>query len=643
MFRKILITIFLCVTVYRFWVFLFYLPPYESSDDLSLFNPVYMLLHYGGLKYPAYGYFETMTVHPPLHYYLVAGLFKITSSLFYAERLQVFAGFLLCLFLLFRSELSDELKVTGALSLVYAVHNQTLSIRPDIPLSFFWLGGLIALQTSSNEKWKGSKLITGSILLSTVSCMHYFASFAFTGIFLFVCRVCTTQPAVVAKKKLLQLTVPVVIIVGGYLLLQVLPNFLEIVQQILTVKESVNTSSFAKHYEYYQRWYSDYPIVNYMLIIPGCIWGLVIFSFVPQLRLVAWSSVPLTFFVFLFSKGKSGGYYLPEMLLFWWSLSFVALRTITILTEHIGGKKTRIWLIGVTFILVGWRMWERANVLLGMVHRIYSAEEVLHFESEQNTARACCKKLNGINARIGGRMDLWYVSGASDWYFVSPDLTWKSNTNYDANLHEYFNHFDVIADHPHMSYSSDRDDGHTLLSWYVNDTLKLKGFYITNNYRESFRPVVDLVILPQLFYSAEKPEKIKGILVDNNAQIISFESCDTLGDYIFMNMVTAFPPENLDSIAHISVGCALFILPDRRGKKHQSWEDAKECVFCAVLSKEQFEKHLMYIRLAGKIKDVYSMKSHIENKDELLKALKNEPPVRFFKGYENFVQKKPYY
>lgn len=44
-------------------------------DELGLYNPSYMLAHYGNLTYPAYGIFDQIIVaHPPLHVGVI-GLF----------------------------------------------------------------------------------------------------------------------------------------------------------------------------------------------------------------------------------------------------------------------------------------------------------------------------------------------------------------------------------------------------------------------------------------------------------------------------------------------------------------------------------------------------------------------------------------
>src|SRR5207245_1092108 len=63
----------------------FFVDRWQEFDDLGLFNPPYMKAHYGKVTYPAHGQFRAMTVHPPLHYWIIGTLMQIGCPPYYAE------------------------------------------------------------------------------------------------------------------------------------------------------------------------------------------------------------------------------------------------------------------------------------------------------------------------------------------------------------------------------------------------------------------------------------------------------------------------------------------------------------------------------------------------------------------------------
>jgi hypothetical protein len=70
-----------------------------------------------------------------------------------------------------------------------------------------------------------------------------------------------------------------------------------------------------------------------------------------------------------------------------------------------------------------------------------------------DVGRARAQETVGRSALIGGRLDLWYVSGAHDWFGVEPDPLWKKDTS-AVNLREYLSRFDYIVEHDRLSYTT---------------------------------------------------------------------------------------------------------------------------------------------------------------------------------------------
>ena len=54
-------------------------------DEIGLFNPTYMNVHYGKISYPVHGYFDSMVVHPPVHYKMIAAFMSRGFTYYYAQ------------------------------------------------------------------------------------------------------------------------------------------------------------------------------------------------------------------------------------------------------------------------------------------------------------------------------------------------------------------------------------------------------------------------------------------------------------------------------------------------------------------------------------------------------------------------------
>jgi hypothetical protein len=78
----------------------FFVDHYQQFDDLGLFNPPYMKAHYGKVTFPAHGEFRAMTIHPPLHYWIIGTLMRLGFRPYYAEAIPPFFMILLSLVLI---------------------------------------------------------------------------------------------------------------------------------------------------------------------------------------------------------------------------------------------------------------------------------------------------------------------------------------------------------------------------------------------------------------------------------------------------------------------------------------------------------------------------------------------------------------
>ena len=153
--------IFFCI--FLFVIHCFCTDRIVLSDELTLYNPVYMYLHYGKLTYPVHHFWDIpVIVHPPFHYQTIAYLVKLGIGFFYAETLPVFFFMLLSLYLLFRSHFSLIIKIGFTFALLSTIMMDEVSliksIRADYTLCLVWLAGLLALESGRLDNWNPKRL-----------------------------------------------------------------------------------------------------------------------------------------------------------------------------------------------------------------------------------------------------------------------------------------------------------------------------------------------------------------------------------------------------------------------------------------------------------------------------------------------------
>ena len=176
----------LVIIVYALAVY-FFVPRGSEIDELGLFNPVYMKLHYGRMTYPVYGFFQSMFVHPPVRYSEVAALMRAGFTLPYAE------GFMPCFLAIAialavaQAKFSSGSKLCllfgffAALTWLNSIDESLSTLRPDLQLALAWFLALVLLQDGYVREWNLSRLFLGSFALTYASGLHYYGVVAFVG------------------------------------------------------------------------------------------------------------------------------------------------------------------------------------------------------------------------------------------------------------------------------------------------------------------------------------------------------------------------------------------------------------------------------------------------------------------------------
>jgi len=191
-------------------------------------------------------------------------------------------------------------------------------------------------------------------------------------------------------------------------------------------------------------------------------------------------------------------------------------------------------------------------------------------------ARACTREILGMNAVVGGRSGLEYISGGTHWYDVSSDLLWAEDLS-GIDLKEYFSCFDAIADYPHMSNYSRNDRHATISSWYAEGMLSLRGFFFTSNAGSNFNIH---------FFTAEKAGPVAGYGYRSDGQLFRFNEEEN-GSFVFVSLMVPVS-STYQEISGKSVFFDLLYLPNPEGPIEQVGKDVKTFLLNAVLPYDDY-------------------------------------------------------
>lgn len=583
-----LVAMNLAIAIYAVAMFLF-VPRTSDVDELGLFNPIYMKLTTGHMTYPVYGYFDSMFVHPPVRYLEIAYLMKAGLTFPYAEGFVVFlltiaisAAILLGKFDPL-SKLSLTFGFSSALLYISTVYDKTYNVRPDTQLALAWLLALILLQDGLNRQWNIPRFFLGAFLITYASGLHYFGICGFLGLLYYFVRAWTNLPRAWFLKVSGAMVAGACLFGFPYIFLFVLPDW----RGIINISHAVQAqgsfwSPIQRHFQQYSFWLlSSRPLRLWPLIypflslkIPLFAAGATILALKKDVRGIALGSVPLTAFVFFYSQGKSDGYYLPELMIFFcglglfasWSLAFVFSRLL---------RRPSAWITSVCFLMFfGWA------TELGYPEYAQAKVSSAPLVAPMDIARACARQMVGNNAFIAGRIGLWYISGAQGWFDPAPDVLWQHDIS-QIDLHDYFSQFDYVVEHDHMSNVTVNARQESLPSWYVSGLLKLRGFFLSDLHDN----------MNFLLFSTTPSAAMTGYIFERN-KVLRFDE-EPAGRSVFLSRLCGFeswPPVNRFHLPRFSAiylpkasrdGSTSMLPQARRG-------DPQAAVVSSVVTSEEF-------------------------------------------------------
>jgi hypothetical protein len=635
---------------------------YPTFDETVLYNAVYTELHTGQMTYPAHGDFDGMVIHPPLHYLEIAWLMRLGFGFFHAAGVLILIPLGLCLWLIRAGRFPAIVKLAlmAGLFMTIFIWAPVQGGRPDLNLTLSWFAGLLALESARLDSWKTWKLGLGGFLLTYASGVHYPGIVACTGIVIYAVRLWRSLKFSAAKPKLLALITGGLLFGIPYLLLFVVPNWEDIRAMTKAVQGSGGiTEAFNRHLAAYQflslqlenSWVFR-PIVSTLSLpilklgIPAIVVAPFLWFFHPAIRGIALAGLPLPLFILLGSQAKSivyTGYYIPEILLYLTGLILLFTTLLTWVIGRVFGDRHRYLPILLVCLFTVACIVDIPNTLANKFSlnidnsalppgKVAADAVKMYLTAERGSkhqfrlqhldleiARASAKEMVGETALVGtSSATVWYTGGAKKLAFVTSELLYPADVS-KVDLKQYFSSFDALVQDSHQSWVTWNKQRSTLLSWYGDRTLQLKGFFfgdprVEREYGQSY--------LSYLLFNTKPTKPLTGYgFVDQ--KLYRFEE-NPSGDQVF---TVAICPVN--TLNNQQLNLDLFNTWYLPGKTNQLPTEKVANAF--VMPRDQYQTVQSLIATQCQIRDQHFGVIQMIDSNLLLNKLKNrDTTIQFY-------------
>ena len=502
-----------------------------DMDELTFYNPSYMISHFGKWTYPGYAhrvYFDDPVItHPPLHVGLIGLLGRLGFTYYYAEATPTVFFFLLAIVVILRGAFPAPVKLgllfsIGFLMLTGETFGLVFGTRPEGELHAAWFAGLVLLESGRLENWNRPKLFAGAFLLTWASGVHYYAGAAFLGVAVYIIWALRNLGWKDGWPRVLALCVGGCLFGIPYCAFYLVPYFKKIWSAI---QANDGNQGIAAAVRTHLEWYRRFARLDYVptllrkpfgLGVPLLVFSTAILALVRSTRGLALAALPLQLFIFALASHKLSSYFIHEVAFFAGAVAVGLL----VLAEQLW---RRVKLPGQLFLPVAASLLTIYLVSGNPALRAAMVSEEPHVQ-EADIARAASRVILGPQARVAGRLGAWYASGAKYWWDIESDMLGPDPHNPST----YFSNFDAVAEYTHMSDVTDRS---SISSWYAAGVLKLRGFYFGETNEQ-----LQLVLL-----SAAAPPQVVGYAARNH-QLYRFEE-HADGDYEVLSAVCPVTPE----------------------------------------------------------------------------------------------------
>jgi hypothetical protein len=459
-----------------------------SVEEIGLFNAPYMVAKYGKASFPAYafwypGAYDSMWVHPPVHYTIVGLLMKLGMGFYYAEAFPMVAMSFLILYFVVSGRFPTSAKLgllcgfAAMMTVVATVHrvDHSFHVRPDFQVALAWLCGLVALENARLDEWNQTKLLVGGFLVTFASGLHYFAWAGFTGLAVYVGWAYRSLGSSQATRRIIALSCGACLFGIPYLLFFVRPNWPNIMLLMESVPYVGTLHTLQSHFETYSR-LADLmanslggfaPAQGLELIlrlhIPPFLVGLALLTAIPATRGLGLAALPLPLTLLVYIRRQAVNYLVSDYAVFFLGIGVASFVMLQFVADRWLPSRTRrpvLCVAAASFILFSFANAPMREVNLSLEVRTHG----MHLE------RAAAREILGPGSTVGSRLGLWYTAGATHWFDVTHTLLWTL----PDDLPRYLARFDALAEYPFLS---ERTATHvTIPSLYVSGLLHLRGF-----------------------------------------------------------------------------------------------------------------------------------------------------------------------
>jgi hypothetical protein len=452
-----------------------------GPDEFSLYNPSYMVSHYGRATYPIFFRYDATIIHPPLHAEAIGLLNFLGFTWYYAEATPVVLWLLLAIWVVVRGAFPASVKLGLLFGMAFL-----MSVGPRIGFVYFgmrpeghveaaWLAGLLLLEDGRLKAWSSSRLFAGALALTWASSVHYYAGAAVAGVAVYLVWCLKDLGWKAARPRVWALTAGAAVFAVPYLAWYVLPHFREIVEWIRNQQGGGTMAvSIRSHFELYAEWAKGAAMPRAVawpmgLGIPLMLISTALLLAVRSTRGLALATLPLEATIFLFAAHKQSVYLMHEISIFAAAVAVAALVGAEWLTGRWLPARWRAVVPPAAAILFGCYLWP------GNFRAATGAISFKPRTNEAEVARAAARRILGPH--VAARMLLWYASGAEVYYNPQMDLNWVPEIRVDPL--SLFENFDAVAEYENFSAETQASQRTTISSAYADGALQPRGFYFS--------------------------------------------------------------------------------------------------------------------------------------------------------------------
>lgn len=604
-----------------------------TFDEAGLYNPAYMLLHYGRMTYPIHGHFDDMVIHPPVHYLVLAWLMKTGLSLFHAAAVPPILFFLILGWMLLFSPFQFPVKV-GLLFGTYLavlVWTSIQTVRPDVSLSLAWIAGLASLEAGRLAQWDSKRLFAGSLLLTYAATLHYPGSFCWIGALVYVVWSALSLPWLEARRRVAAITAGILLIGVPYVLLFLIPFRHEIYDVIHQVQGPGGAAvAIRQHLEAYRRYSNlrhlfaaNQPLVQTLLAplwhwrVPAAFVGAPLLFAFPCTRGLALAALPQVLFILLGARHKDtrfSGYFAPELILYLSAAISLAMAVMLFLARRLPSRiaSTAVVTLGL------------AGLTALTLHDKSSVADAIRFTRNLNDldlGRAAARDIAGPHAFVGSTsLGVWYTGGASDFYDVSPEIRYGPSLAIDPK--KYFSRFDGLVIDQLNSWVTWNKERVGLTSFYLSRDLHLKGFWFNDRRGEGESQLSWL-----MFAAASSP--VRGYAT-RNSRMYRFEQAEA-GDSVFFCAVC--PAADLRNHGQFDSYLTLYF-PLAADEDPRTGPDSTLLIRAILVSRQQFQQDVLPNATRCTVRDQLAGRLAEVNSDAMLSQLAaNDKTIRFYRSF----------